>query len=89
METYDKAYTEVLEILKYFSEEELNKIPKETIDFFENNKDPDYEFKIEKLERFYESNISKKAYSILTVLASKYFLSDEENEKLEKSSKRK
>lgn len=88
METYAKAYTEVLEILKYFSKEEFSKIPKETIEFFEKNKDNNYDFKIDQPEKFYESGISKKAYSILAVLASKYFLSEEENEKLENMLKR-
>ena len=31
---YAKAYTEVLEIIKYFPEEEYNKIPKEKIEFY-------------------------------------------------------
>lgn len=88
METYAKAYTEVLEILKYFSKEELSKIPNETIDFFEKNKDVNYDFKIDNPEKFYESGISKKAYSIFTVLASQYFLNDEQNEKLENMLKR-
>lgn len=43
--TYSKAYTEVLEIINHFSEEEYKKIPKEKIDFFEENKDKDYNFK--------------------------------------------
>ena len=35
---YSKAYTEVLEIINHFSEDEYKKIPKEKIDFFEKNK---------------------------------------------------
>lgn len=34
---YANAYSEVLEILKYVSEEEYNKIPKELIDVYEKN----------------------------------------------------
>ena len=36
--TYSKAYTEVLEIINHFSEEEYKKIPKEKIDFFVKTK---------------------------------------------------
>ena len=36
---YSKAYTEVLEMLKYLPENEYNKIPKEKIDFLKKNKD--------------------------------------------------
>lgn len=36
--TYSKAYTEVLEIINHFSEEEYKKIPKEKIDFLKKTK---------------------------------------------------
>ena len=39
---YSKAYTEVLEIIKYFPEEEYSKIPKEKIDFYKKNMDKNY-----------------------------------------------
>ena len=39
---YAKAYTEVLEILSYFSEEEYSKIPKEKLDFYRRNMDKEY-----------------------------------------------
>ena len=37
--TYSKAYTEVLEIINHFSEDEYKKITKEKIDFYEKHKD--------------------------------------------------
>ena len=36
---YAKAYTEVLEILSHFSDEEYSKIPIEKIEFYKNNMD--------------------------------------------------
>ena len=39
---YSKAYTEVLEIIKYFPEEEYSRIPKEKIDFYKKNMDKNY-----------------------------------------------
>ena len=44
---YAKACTEVLEILSHFSEEDCSKIPSDKIEFFEKNKDKDYEYKID------------------------------------------
>ena len=43
--TYEKAYVEILEILKYIPMREYNKIPKERIEFFEKNKDKNYQYK--------------------------------------------
>ena len=43
---YAKAYTEVLEIIKHFPEEEYNKIPKEKIEFYKANRDKNYNFTI-------------------------------------------
>ena len=42
--TYNMAYAEVLEILKYLPESEIRKIPKDEIKFLENNMDKDYKF---------------------------------------------
>ena len=42
---YKKAYSEILEIIKYLPEEERKKIPVEKIKFFEENCDKNYEFK--------------------------------------------
>ena len=42
--TYENAYVEVLEILKYIPKNELEKIPKEEIDFLEKNKNENYQY---------------------------------------------
>ena len=41
-ENYPKAYTEILEILKYMRENDVNKIPKKLLDTFEYKKDTNY-----------------------------------------------
>ena len=41
---YANAYSEVLEILRYVSIDDYNKIPKKQIEFFENNSNKDYDF---------------------------------------------
>ena len=44
---YARAYTEILEIISHFPPEEYNKIPSEKIDFFKDNMDKEYVFKID------------------------------------------
>lgn len=42
--TYENAYVEVLEILKHIPKNEWEQIPKEEIDFFEKNKNLNYQY---------------------------------------------
>ncbi len=51
-ENYPKAYTEILEILKYMPENDVNKIPKKLLDIFEYKKDTNYSFIIDKNQDF-------------------------------------
>ncbi len=78
--TYSKAYTEVLEIINHFSEDEYKKIPKEKIDFYEKNKDKDYNFKIDPNVDLAEQNISQNANAILVSLFRDYFATDKQKE---------
>lgn len=77
--TYTNAYVEILEILKYLPPEELNKIPKTEIDFFEKNKNISYH---------YNYSIDKpitlrKTDAIIVNLYKKYLANTEENEKID------
>ncbi len=44
---YARAYTEVSELIDLLPEEEYKKIPSEKIEFYKNNRDKDYDFKID------------------------------------------
>lgn len=77
---YSKAYTEVLEIINHFSEDEYKKIPREKIDFFEENKDKDYNFKIDPNVDLAEQSISQNANAILVSLFRDYFATDKQKE---------
>lgn len=77
---YAKAYTEVLEIISHFSEDEYKKIPKEKIDFYENHKDRKYDFKINPNIDLAEQNISRKANAILVSLFRDYFATAKQKE---------
>lgn len=78
--SYAKAYTEVLEIISYFSEEEYNKIPKEKIEFYEEHRDRDYNFKINPNIDLDEQNISHNTNAILVSLFRDYFATDKQKE---------
>ena len=77
---YAKAYTEVLEIINHFSEDEYKKIPKEKIDFYEKHKDRKYDFKINPNIDLAEQNISRKAIAILVSLFRDYFATAKQKE---------
>ena len=77
---YAKAYTEVLEIINHFSEDEYKKITKEKIDFYDKHKDRKYDFKINPNIDLAEQNISRKANAILVSLFRDYFATAKQKE---------
>ena len=79
---YSKAYTEVLEMIKYLPENEYNKIPKEKNEFWERNKDNKYEFSINPQIELEKQNISIEANSIIVTIFRDYFATDLQKEKL-------
>lgn len=81
---YSKAYVEVLEIISHFSEEDFKKIPKSEIDFYNENKDNEYEFKINLNIDLNEQNISREANAILVALYRDYFATENQKQILEK-----
>lgn len=81
---YSKAYTEVLEIIKYFPKKEYEKIPVEKIEFYKKNKDNDYVFKINPQIDLSEQNISEEANAIIVNLFTDYFATEEQKNKINK-----
>lgn len=79
---YAKAYTEVLEIIKYFPKEEYNKIPGEKIEFYKNNMDKDYNFKINPEIDLSDQNISPEANAIMINLFTDYYATEEQKVKI-------
>lgn len=82
IDKYARAYTEVLEILSHFSEEEYYKIPKEKIEFYANNKDNNYEFTINPEADLSQQYISEEANAILISLFRDYFATENQKETL-------
>lgn len=81
---YEKAYTEILEILKYIPKEEYERIPKEKILFFEENCDKNYEFKFDINKSLDEQEFLRETNAIIVVLFRDYFATDTQKEKLQR-----
>ena len=72
---YRKAYTEVLEILKYLPEESVAKIPENKLDFYKQNMDKSYNYKIDESKDFEEQEMSDITRAILAIIYRDYWAS--------------
>lgn len=79
---YANAYTEVLEILKYISQEDYNKVPKEKINMFEHNANREYIFDYDSNKTLEEQNVSKTARAIIAILFRDYWATEEQRNKI-------
>ena len=79
---YAKAYTEVLEIIKYFPKEEYAKIPVEKIEFYKNNMDKNYNFKVNPEIDLSEQSISPETNAIMINLFTDYYATEEQKVKI-------
>ena len=79
---YANAYSEVLEILKYISKEDYEKIPNSKIELFETNYNKDYIFKYNPNKTLDEQNVSKTAKAIIAILFRDYWATEIQKEKI-------
>ena len=84
-DSYAKAYVQILEIIKHMGDEYINKIPKKLMDFFEENKDKNYTFKLAEQKENTEQIFSKETLGLLAMIESKYWATPEEKEILDKA----
>lgn len=87
-EDYAKAYTELLEVLKYVSKSSFEKIPKENIEMYEKLKDKNYEYHYNKNLEIDEQNISHLTTILIANLYIKYWASEEERKSIEENDKK-
>lgn len=80
---YAKACTEVLEIISHFSEEDYSKIPLDKIEFFKQNCDKDYEYKIDPEVDLADQYISDEANAIIIGLYKEYFATEHQKNVLD------
>ena len=79
MENYSIAYAEVLEVLKYISLEDYNKIPQKYITFLEENADENCLFEYNVALPFDKQNISGDAKNVLGMIFRLYIIGDNKN----------
>ncbi len=79
---YQNAYKEVLEIIKFLPKKEFERIPKEKIEYFEKNQNPNHEFKFEVFKPLESQNISRETNAIILNLFHDYFLDNKQKVKL-------
>ena len=75
---YANAYTEVLDILKYISKEDYEKIPKSKIKVFEENSNKNYSFKYDENKTLDEQNVSEITKAIIAILFRDYWATKEQ-----------
>ena len=76
-QVYREAFTEVNEILKYLSEDLLNKIPKEFIDNIKENMSTSYILKYDNTKGINEQNLKQETRAILSVIYRDYICDEE------------
>lgn len=76
------AYTEVVQVLKYMPKEDVNKIPKEILEYYYNNRDVSYDFSIDTNKPFEEQVLLEKTKVVLAILFRDYWATDEQREKI-------
>ena len=84
---YAKAYTEVIEILKYVPEEDLKKIPEEKLEFYKKNMDSEYDYKINPNKEFEEQEMSDTTKAILANIFRDYWATPYQKERIEAKEK--
>ena len=75
---YANAYTEVLDILKYISKEDYEKIPKSKIKVFEENSNKNYNFTYDESKTLEEQNVSEITKMIIAILCRDYWTTNEQ-----------
>lgn len=76
-DNYNKAYKEVIEILKQLSESDKNKIPKEIYQALEEKMDKDYTFEFNKCKTLEEQIFLNETKAILAVFYRDYWATPE------------
>lgn len=82
MRKYNKAYKEVIEILKYMSQEEKEKIPNKMIRTFEEKMDKNHQFKYDESKNFDEQELLIETKAILANIFRDYWATPEQRERI-------
>jgi len=80
---YAMAYTEVMEILKYLPDEKVKNIPEKELEFYKDNMDKEYHFKIDITKKLEEQEVSDTTKAILANIFRNYWATAEEKSEIE------
>lgn len=80
---YRKSISEVLEILKHTKKTDVDRISPKFLDFLNKNALTDYEPHLDHSKSVKEMRLNDKTIAILSIIASKYWLSGEDKEDFE------
>lgn len=86
-ESTSKAYVETIELLKFFSIEQIKKIPETTLKVFLKFKDESYSYKVDETKSFFEQNMMPETKAIFTILFEDYWATDEQRKALKQKEK--
>jgi len=81
---YARAYTEVLELLKHIPEDELEKIPKTELQFYESNCDKNYRYEYNTDVGVDEQVISREANTVIIAIYMNHFANEAQKSVIEK-----
>ena len=84
---YAMAYTEVIEILKYVPDEDVQKIPEEKLVFYKTNMDNEYNYKLDMTKEFEEQEMSEITKAILANIFRDYWATPYQKERIEAKEK--
>ena len=79
---YKIAYSEVLEILKYISTEEFNKIPNDMIEMFKENAISSNDFIYDPNKTLQEQNVSELSRYIIAILFRDYWATENQRQRI-------
>lgn len=82
LERYNKAFSEVIEVINNSSETVIEKIPKSFIGFLEKNKDENYIANIDFKDKKWEKTVSRETRVILALIYRDYLVSQDERKRL-------
>lgn len=79
-----KRFSEVYEILRYLSKDNFNKIPKEIIEYINENRNKKYVWNIDKKKKLYEQDLDENTIAILAYINMEYLVNEEQKQYLKK-----
>lgn len=79
---YRETFAEVLEVLKNSNSNIVEKIPKNFIEFLNQNKDNNYNVKIDFSDKNWDDSIKQETQAILALIYRDYIVSPEERDRL-------